>query len=235
MAVSAKRRTRPRPPAPSRSKPWWQRPRVVLLGGLIVAFGVFALVLYDSAYYPEGEVWVTQDDAYISYRYARHALEGAGLVFNSGERVEGYTNFLWVLWLIVAGGLGFEFDLAAKVLGVMSALGMILFAAFLGRGAWSQFRPRDSHWGGVLGALLVAANGSLAYWAMSGLETTWFGMCVAASSERVSAVEYGLSLFSNVSSVWDLARNTRSAEGTSSRKKKGGKRHQVRRLLTANR
>ena len=37
------------------------------------------------------------DDAYISYRYARHLAEGHGLVFNVGERVEGYTNFLFVL------------------------------------------------------------------------------------------------------------------------------------------
>ncbi len=41
------------------------------------------------------------DDAYISLRYGRHWAEGLGLVFNVGERVEGYTNFLWV----ILGGL----------------------------------------------------------------------------------------------------------------------------------
>ena len=39
------------------------------------------------------------DDAFISFRYARNLLEGQGLAFNPGERVEGYTNFLWVLEL----------------------------------------------------------------------------------------------------------------------------------------
>ena len=41
------------------------------------------------------------DDAYISFRYARHLAEGAGLRFNPGESppVEGYSNFLWTLWL----------------------------------------------------------------------------------------------------------------------------------------
>ncbi len=34
-----------------------------------------------------------QDDAFISFRYARHLVEGHGLVWNPGERVEGYTNF----------------------------------------------------------------------------------------------------------------------------------------------
>jgi len=37
------------------------------------------------------------DDAYISFRYARNFAEGLGLVWNPGERVEGYTNFLWTL------------------------------------------------------------------------------------------------------------------------------------------
>src|SRR5215831_17241797 len=37
------------------------------------------------------------DDAFISYRYAANLAHGRGLVFNPGERVEGYTNFLWVV------------------------------------------------------------------------------------------------------------------------------------------
>ena len=43
------------------------------------------------------------DDAFISFRYSRHWVEGLGLVWNPGEAVEGYTNFLWVV--IVAAGL----------------------------------------------------------------------------------------------------------------------------------
>ncbi|MBU6216640.1 MAG: hypothetical protein KGR17_08545, partial [Acidobacteria bacterium] len=41
--------------------------------------------------------WVirfAQDDAFITYRYSRNLARGEGLVFNTGERVEGYTNFL---------------------------------------------------------------------------------------------------------------------------------------------
>src|SRR5207244_12236047 len=39
------------------------------------------------------------DDAYISYRYAQNLARGNGLVFNPGERVEGYSNLLHVLLL----------------------------------------------------------------------------------------------------------------------------------------
>ena len=38
--------------------------------------------------------WVC-DDAFISFRYAANLAHGRGLVWNPGERVEGYTNFLW--------------------------------------------------------------------------------------------------------------------------------------------
>ena len=43
------------------------------------------------------------DDAFISFRYAANLVDGHGLVFNHGERVEGYTNLLWVLILSTAG------------------------------------------------------------------------------------------------------------------------------------
>ncbi|NLA36221.1 MAG: hypothetical protein GX868_11145, partial [Actinobacteria bacterium] len=36
-----------------------------------------------------------QDDAFITFRYARMAAQDHGLVLNPGDRVEGYTNFLW--------------------------------------------------------------------------------------------------------------------------------------------
>ncbi|MBL9077673.1 MAG: hypothetical protein JNL08_09225 [Planctomycetes bacterium] len=49
------------------------------------------------------------DDAYISFRYAQHFVEGHGLVYNldPGEPpVEGYTNFAWTLWLAIGWWLG---------------------------------------------------------------------------------------------------------------------------------
>lgn len=44
------------------------------------------------------------DDAFLSYRYADNLVAGNGLVFNLGQRVEGYSNFLWVM-LVAAGRL----------------------------------------------------------------------------------------------------------------------------------
>ncbi|MBN97985.1 MAG: hypothetical protein CME16_01875, partial [Gemmatimonadetes bacterium] len=39
------------------------------------------------------------DDAFITLRYAQNLASGDGLVFNLGERVEGFTSPLWTLLL----------------------------------------------------------------------------------------------------------------------------------------
>ncbi|EMJ96128.1 hypothetical protein [Leptospira alstonii] len=57
---------------------------------LLILFGVI------SAYRMR---WMA-DDAFISLRYAKNFADGKGLVFNEGEFVEGYTNFLWTALLI---------------------------------------------------------------------------------------------------------------------------------------
>jgi hypothetical protein len=41
---------------------------------------------------------LASEDAYITFRYARSLASGAGLVFNPGERVMGFTSPLWTLW-----------------------------------------------------------------------------------------------------------------------------------------
>ena len=69
------------------------RPTAYLVAGIALAYGVAAAIQ---------RAWVC-DDAFISFRCADHLVRGLGLVFNPGERVEGYTNFLWAVW--VAAGM----------------------------------------------------------------------------------------------------------------------------------
>ncbi|MCB9690596.1 MAG: hypothetical protein H6736_02170 [Alphaproteobacteria bacterium] len=106
------------------------------------------------------------DDAYISFRYARNLTEGHGLVFNVGERVEGYTNFLWTLQLAgLWAWTGIGPETTAIPLGFGSALVALAALAAL---------ASTSPWGGrpaVLLALLFAAvHRSIAVWTTSGLE-----------------------------------------------------------------
>lgn len=106
------------------------------------------------------------DDAYISFRYARNLLAGHGLVFNPGEYVEGYTNFLWTLQIAAIWRyLGVGPEQSAIPLGLLSSAGMLGALGLLAR--TSPF-DRDRSLVLVLG--LTAVHRSLAVWATSGLE-----------------------------------------------------------------
>ncbi len=43
----------------------------------------------------------TSDDAFITYKYAENLFLGNGIVFNIGERVEGYSNFLYLIFVSI--------------------------------------------------------------------------------------------------------------------------------------
>src|SRR6476620_11841194 len=75
----------------------------------------------------------TLDDAYITFRYARHLAEGYGFgAWNhTGEHVEGYSSLLWMLLLAGAARVGVDVLVASKVLGIAAAL--IVIAALVWR------------------------------------------------------------------------------------------------------
>ncbi len=65
---------------------------------------------------------VPSEDAYITFRYARHLAEGKGLVWNPGENpVEGSTEFLWVLLLAAGRRLGMSIEQAALAFSALAA------------------------------------------------------------------------------------------------------------------
>src|SRR5687768_17195064 len=75
---------------PSEPQPWYAD-RTLLLG--LVAPMIYAIYAMTRV------KQFTVDDSYISFRYARNWARGLGLVYNEGERIEGYTNFLWTIIL----------------------------------------------------------------------------------------------------------------------------------------
>jgi hypothetical protein len=52
--------------------------------------------------------WIL-DDAFIYLRYADNLIAGAGLVFNRGEFVEGYTSPLWMVLVVASRWTGLSF------------------------------------------------------------------------------------------------------------------------------
>src|SRR5271170_5823761 len=71
-----------------------------------------------------------QDDAFISFRYAAHLAHGHGLVWNlGGERLEGFTNFLFTIAIAGCMKLGIDPVTASYAIGLASFAGALGFAA----------------------------------------------------------------------------------------------------------
>lgn len=132
--------------------------------------------------------WIC-DDAFVSLRYADNLVAGHGLVYNPGERVEGYTNLLWTLALAGALAVRAPDVASAEWLGIACYAGL---AALLVGVSWRRHR-REGRAFLPLAAGVVLVSPDFQEWASGGLETSLFTLlatagvllaCGAAASRR---------------------------------------------------
>jgi len=123
-----------------------------------------------------GAAWVgnfIEDDTLISLRYAERLLDGKGLTWNDGERVEGYSNLAWVLGSAALGGLGVDLILAVRILAFScwgATFGALLMLARTAGATSAGFGAS---------ALALGATASLSVWAMGALEQPLVIACLA--------------------------------------------------------
>jgi hypothetical protein len=112
--------------------------------------------------------WVC-DDIFITFRYADQFLAGNGWVYNPGERVEGYTHFLWLMIVTVARQIG------ADPVATVTFVGILSFAATLLGFAWISCRlaPGGARVVVPFTALALVANRDSVIWATGGMETAF--------------------------------------------------------------
>jgi arabinofuranosyltransferase len=126
----------------------------------VTALCIGALVAHALAclpYFP--------DDSYISLRYAKRLANGSGLTWTDGERVEGYSNLLWVLLISAVGFFAKGFVVTARVVGVVCA------AASIAAVFWAHRVTRPARaLSGLFGGLAIASSGAVAAYAIAGLE-----------------------------------------------------------------
>ncbi len=157
---------------------------------------VFALLLLTGLMLIQGNC--IQEDAFISFRYAANLVDGHGLTFNPGERVEGYTNFLWTVMLAGAMALGADPAATARVVGIVAAL--VLFGVVF---RTARLARPDSRWAGLVAVALLAGTPGFAAEAAQGLETVWFALLVTVGVvTAVRALEDGDPRRTTVISVW---------------------------------
>jgi arabinofuranosyltransferase len=139
-----------------------------LLVGAVLLIAFFAHLIYLAC---------VAEDAFITFRFARHLAEGHGLIWNIGEPpVEGYTNFLWVVLCAAAMKLGIDVPRFAQALGAIAAVatGALLYLL-------TRRESGESRTGAFVATLLLAASGPFATWAGSGMETVGFAALVFAA------------------------------------------------------
>jgi hypothetical protein len=129
-------------------------------------------------------IWlrVVAEDAYITFRYARHLAEGLGFVWNPGEApVEGFTSLGWVIVMAAVQRAGLALPVVSQAIGIgAGALALIVV---------HRLARRVMHAGAVSALLVVtccAAAGPLACWAASGMETGVFTLLVVFAVYRAT-------------------------------------------------
>lgn len=115
-----------------------------------------------------------QDDAYIVFRYAEHLARGEGLVWNAGERVEGYSSFLHTVLLAGARRVGLDPVVTAHAIGLSAFLGALLAMAATARLTFG------SNGAALLTVALLGANYTFSIFATGGLETSLHAFFVCA-------------------------------------------------------
>jgi len=140
-----------------------------------LAFALAKLVLIGAALYwlySGAQVFANflSDDGFISLRYSRNLVEGKGLVYNASERVEGYSNLLWVLSVAFAGLFSRTDWVLAQHIAGWASYGLLLLAFWLRRD-----RTFASAWSSML---WVGLSAPVAIWIFGGLEAVQLAACV---------------------------------------------------------
>jgi hypothetical protein len=140
------------------------RPEVVLIASVILVFGIYQAISIK---------WVC-DDIFITFRYIQNWLNGLGLVYNAGERVEGYTHFLWLCIIALFQKTGISPVASSEWMGIFSYAVLLLIFLII---SYRLKEEREFYF--PFAAAILALHYDLRIWVTSGLETSFFTMLIA--------------------------------------------------------
>jgi len=139
--------------------------------GLMSTIALSLLAAYEMSIELDGVryFWL-DDDQMISMRYAHNLSEGHGLVWNPGEPVEGYSNFLWTLLMAAVHLLPISLAKTALAMKLIN-LGFAICVLVLSEKILRKYQPKSliavpTLW------LSMALCGDLLFWSANGFETT---------------------------------------------------------------
>ncbi len=152
--------------APRRSRLWWATGGSV---GLSLAMSIY-FIAKSEVIQEHRRAFVLFDDASISLVYARNLATGHGLAWTYGAHpVEGYTNFLWTLWMS-ALELTHVSDRMIGLLVMASGALLLALNTYLIAKITARITNGSVGAVAVVGALTATFFG-LTLWTLQGMET----------------------------------------------------------------
>ncbi len=98
-----------------------------IFNGFLVVYIIYGLFyIFNSSIVMNGtRYFVLIDDAMISMQFAKNFAMGNGLVWSIGERVEGFTNFLWTMYMAIPHLLNIPLHLTSLFIQLTAMVFMI--------------------------------------------------------------------------------------------------------------
>ena len=122
----------------------------------------FVFILLSILYFAE-----PYDDSFISYRVTKNLVNGFGFRFNpAGGKVEGFSNFLWVMLLSLFLKLGFNIVKTSSILCMWLSIGSLYLSYRLAQKFFKKFA--------IAVPLLIVLTDFFLINTLNGLETSLF-------------------------------------------------------------
>jgi hypothetical protein len=109
------------------ARTFFERRGLTLLIAALVIYGC-AFILRSSLVIEGVRYFCLLDDPMISMRYAKNLALGHGLVWNIGERIEGFTNPLWTLYMSLWHHLPIEPHMMSLPIQLTSLVALVALA-----------------------------------------------------------------------------------------------------------
>ncbi len=133
------------------------------------------------------------DDTFISMRVARNVADGYGFVYNIGENVVGFSNWLWVVFMVIPLKMGY-FSGAdangllwfAKGLSILFSVLTLITTYRFTISIFANDIKREFY--GVCCVLAIISCAIFSAWSMSGMETTSFAFFLLTSISLIASL-----------------------------------------------
>jgi hypothetical protein len=136
------------------------------------------------------------DDAFITFKVALNTASGLGMVFNPGENTYVSTSPAWVLLLACSRWMFGDVVLAAKTLGTVFEVLLVLSVVHLGA------RTGPGPVAGMFAALLLVTNPVFLLTSFSGMELPLYLLAIVLTALFLSRHQYAVAMALAAGAVW---------------------------------